>query len=200
VVHSCTSWHVLDQQGAKPLPTPLKRGPGALAADSKTATYRLGEPASLFSCRSLPRGGFEIDVIPIELGDRFAKRDAEIDNALAKRLADKSELAGPNIAELRARLATEKRTRKQKDLSRDKLWALWSARLSQAELELLCKLTKYVSRDRADTSCKAKDKISGGKARSERGQRARVRAYSMTFRRPDASRKVWPRIGRAVCD
>lgn len=95
-----------------------------------------------YRIRNLSRGDFQIEGIPVELCDRFSKRDAEIDKALAKLLADKPELAGSNIAELRARLATEKRTRKQKDLSRDELRAIWGAQLSQADRELLRGLTK----------------------------------------------------------
>ena len=100
-----------------------------------------------YRIRNLSRGDFQIEGIPAELCDRFSKRDAEIDKALAKLLADKPELAGSNIAELRARLATEKRTRKQKDLSRDELRAIWGAQLSQADRELLRGLTKRVTED-----------------------------------------------------
>jgi len=98
-----------------------------------------------YCIRNLPRGDFLVEGIPTELCDRFSKRDAEIDKALAKLLAEKPELAGGNIADLRARLATEKRTRKQKDLSHDELRSLWGAQLSQAERELLRGLTKAVT-------------------------------------------------------
>jgi len=100
-----------------------------------------------YRIRNLPRGDFHIEGIPAELCDRFSKRDAEIDKALAKLLADKSELAGSNIADLRARLATEKRTRKQKDLSRDELRSLWGAQLNQADREVLRGLTTSPSDD-----------------------------------------------------
>jgi len=109
-----------------------------LARELRSFGYRI---------RNLPRGDFQIEGIPGELCDRFSKRDAEIDKALATLLADKPELAGSNIAELRARLATEKRTRKQKDLSRDELRAIWGAQLSQADRELLRGLTKPVTDD-----------------------------------------------------
>ena len=100
-----------------------------------------------YRIRNLSRGDFQIEGIPTGLCDRFSKRDAEIDRALAKLLAEKPELAGGNIADLRARLATEKRTRKQKDLSRDELRSLWNAQLSQAERELLRGLAKGVRSD-----------------------------------------------------
>ena len=74
-----------------------------------------------YRIRNRPRGDFQIEGVSEELCERFSKRDAEIDEALAKLLADKPELGGAKIAELRAKLATEKRTRKQKDLSRDEL-------------------------------------------------------------------------------
>lgn len=100
-----------------------------------------------FRIRNLPRGDFLVEGIPTELCDRFSKRDAEIDKALAKLLAERPELAGGNIADLRARLATEKRTRKQKDLSRDELRVVWDAQLSHAERELLRGLAKSFGSD-----------------------------------------------------
>ena len=98
-----------------------------------------------YRIRNLPRGDFLVEGIPTDFCDRFSKRDAEIDKALAKLLAEKPELASGNIADLRAHLATEKRTRKQKDLSRDELRALWDAQLSQAERELLRGLSQGVT-------------------------------------------------------
>lgn len=100
-----------------------------------------------YRIRNLPRGDFQVEGVPTELCDRFSKRDAEIDKALANLLDEKPELAGSNIAELRACLATEKRTRKQKDLSRDELRLLWSTQLSQAEQELLSGLAKNFGSD-----------------------------------------------------
>lgn len=100
-----------------------------------------------YRIRNLPRGDFLVEGITTELCDRFSKRDAEIDKALARLLAEKPELAGGNIADLRARLATEKRTRKQKDLSRAELRVLWDAQLSLAEREVLRGLSKSVSSD-----------------------------------------------------
>jgi conjugative relaxase-like TrwC/TraI family protein len=79
------------------------------------------------------RGDFKIEGVSEEICDRFSKRDAEIDKALAKLLADKPELVGANLKELRAKLAVEHRTRKQKDLSRDELWTLWNSQLTDAE-------------------------------------------------------------------
>jgi hypothetical protein len=46
---------------------------------------------------------------------------------------------------LRSRLATEKRTRKQKDLSRDELRTLWNAQLSDSEHAFLRELPRQQS-------------------------------------------------------
>ena len=80
-----------------------------------------------------PRGDFQIEGVSEEICDRFSKRDAEVDKALAKLLADKPELAGANIKEIRAKLAVKTRARKQKDLNRAELRTLWDAQLSDAE-------------------------------------------------------------------
>ena len=100
-----------------------------------------------YRIRNLPRGDFQMEGVPEELCQRFSKRDAEIDKALAKLLADHPELGGANIAELRAKLATEKRTRKQKDLSRDELRALWEAQLSKSEHASLRQLSEQPKND-----------------------------------------------------
>ena len=79
------------------------------------------------------RGDFKIEGISEEICDRFSKRDAQIDKALAKLLDEKPELAGANLKELRAKLAVKTRARKQKDLSRAELRTLWNAQLSESE-------------------------------------------------------------------
>jgi len=100
-----------------------------------------------YEIRNLPRGDFQVEGISEELCQRFSKRDAEIDKALAKLLADNPELGGANISELRAKLATEKRTRKQKDLSRDELRQLWDAQLSKSEQASLRQLSGQSKHD-----------------------------------------------------
>jgi hypothetical protein len=92
-----------------------------------------------FGCRirNRARGDFEIEGVSEELCKRFSKRVAEIDAALAKLLAEHPELGGANISQLRSQLATEKRTRKQKDMSRDELRTIWDAQLSKAERAVL---------------------------------------------------------------
>ena len=80
-----------------------------------------------------PRGDFQIEGVSEEICDRFSKQDVEVDRALVKLLAEKPEFASANIKELRSKLATQHRTRKQKDLSRAELRTLWDAQLSDAE-------------------------------------------------------------------
>lgn len=106
------------------------------ARDLKACGYRI---------RNRARGDFEIEGVADELCQRFSKRDAEIDAALAKLLAEHPELSGANIAALRAQLATEKRTRKQKDLSRDELRTIWNSQVSMAERAVLRQLARQQS-------------------------------------------------------
>ena len=79
------------------------------------------------------RGDFQIEGVSEAICERFSKRDAQIDKALAKLLDEKPELAGANLKELRAKLAVKTRARKQKDLSRAELRTLWNAQLSESE-------------------------------------------------------------------
>jgi conjugative relaxase-like TrwC/TraI family protein len=94
-----------------------------------------------YSIQNQARGDFQIEGITAEICDRFSKRDAEVDRALAQLLADKPELANTNLKELRAKLAVKTRARKQKDLSRADLRALWGSQLSDTERALLRQMT-----------------------------------------------------------
>jgi conjugative relaxase-like TrwC/TraI family protein len=94
-----------------------------------------------YQIRNQARGDFQIEGVSEAICDRFSKRDAQIDQALAALLADKPELAGANLKELRAKLAVKTRARKQKDLSRTELRTLWDAQLSEAERGSLRQLT-----------------------------------------------------------
>ena len=96
-----------------------------------------------YEIRNQARGDFQIEGISEEICERFSKRDAEIDKALAKLLAEKPELAGANFKELRAQLAVETRAEKQKDLSRAELRTLWDAQLSEAERAALRQLPNH---------------------------------------------------------
>jgi len=86
-----------------------------------------------YEIRNLTRGDFHIEGISEEVCERFSKRDAEIDKALAKLLAEKPELASKNFKALRAQLAVETRAKKQKDLSRAELRQLWNSQLNEGE-------------------------------------------------------------------
>src|SRR5204862_2319933 len=86
------------------------------------------------------RGDFDIEGVSDELCQRFSKRHTQIDEAFAKLLAEKPELACGNFQVLRARLATAERSRKQKDLSRAELRQLWEAQLSAIECAQLRQL------------------------------------------------------------
>jgi conjugative relaxase-like TrwC/TraI family protein len=94
-----------------------------------------------YSIHNRMSGDFQIEGVSEELCERFSKRDAQIDKAVGKLLAGKPELAGTNIKDLRERLATAERTRKQKDLSRDELQSLWDAQMSKTERDSLRQLS-----------------------------------------------------------
>src|SRR5438477_3863531 len=102
-----------------------------LARELRSFGYRIHNRA---------RGDFDIEGVSDELCQRFSKRHTQIDEAFAKLLAEKPELAGGNFQVLRARLATAERSRKQKDLSRAELRQLWEAQLSTIECTQLRQL------------------------------------------------------------
>ena len=95
-----------------------------------------------YQVQNRARGDFQIEGVFEELCDRFSKRHAQVDEALAKLLKEKPELAAGNLQDLREQLATTERTRKQKDLSREELQALWHSQLTQSERESLRQLQK----------------------------------------------------------
>jgi conjugative relaxase-like TrwC/TraI family protein len=104
-----------------------------LGSELKSFGYRI---------RNNARGDFQIDGVPEELCERFSKRHAQIDQGLAKLLAEKPELDRANVQALRARLAETDRARKQKDLSRQDLSVLWKAQLSEVECASLRQLAE----------------------------------------------------------
>src|ERR1017187_923146 len=89
-----------------------------------------------YQIQNQARGDFQIEGVSETICERFSKRDAQIDKALAKLLDEKPELAGAHLKEIRARLAVKTRARKQKDLSRAELRTLWDAQLSPAQILL----------------------------------------------------------------
>jgi len=96
-----------------------------------------------YEIRNLARGDFQIEGISEAVCERFSKRDAEIDRALAKLLADKPELTGANFKALRAQLAVETRAKKQKDLNRAELRMLWNSQLNETERAALRQPPKH---------------------------------------------------------
>jgi conjugative relaxase-like TrwC/TraI family protein len=109
-----------------------------LARELRTFGYRV---------RNRARGDFEIEGVSEELCERFSKRHTQIDEALAKLLADKPELTGGNFQDLREQLATTERSRKQKTLSRDELRRLWEAQLNGPEQVALRQLSNSPGQD-----------------------------------------------------
>src|SRR5580658_111916 len=95
-----------------------------------------------YEIRNLTRGDFQIEGISETICERFSKRDAEIDKALAELVADKPELATANFKALRAQLAVETRAKKHKDLSQAELRMLWDSQLTEGERAALGQLPK----------------------------------------------------------
>jgi conjugative relaxase-like TrwC/TraI family protein len=90
-----------------------------------------------YHIRNRARGDFEIEGVSEEICERFSKRRIQVDEGVAKLLADKPELARANLKDLREHLAAEKRTRKQQDLNRDELRVLWESQLTKDERDSL---------------------------------------------------------------
>ncbi|MCI0535852.1 MAG: relaxase domain-containing protein [Verrucomicrobiales bacterium] len=95
-----------------------------------------------YSIRNRACGDFQIEGVSDELCERFSKRHAEIDRALAKLLEEKPELAGGNLMAARRLLATAERARKQRDLSQAELRTLWQSQLTREEERTLAGLRK----------------------------------------------------------
>lgn len=95
-----------------------------------------------YQLQNRARGDFQVEGVSEELCDRFSKRHTQVDEALAKLLKDKPELAGGNLQDLREQLAATERTRKQRDLGRDELQKLWNSQLTKSERESLQQLQK----------------------------------------------------------
>jgi conjugative relaxase-like TrwC/TraI family protein len=93
-----------------------------------------------YTIRNHARGDFQIVGISDELCDRFSKRHAEIERALAKLLKEKPEIAAGDVMATRRLLATAERARKQRDLSRDELLALWESQLTRDERNEMSRL------------------------------------------------------------
>src|ERR1051326_3350768 len=86
-----------------------------------------------YSIQNTPRGDFEIEGVGKELCERFSKRHQQIDDAVTALVANKPELAGANVKELRERLATAERARKMRDVAPEELRTVWTSQLSAGE-------------------------------------------------------------------
>ncbi len=95
-----------------------------------------------YQIRNRARGDFQIEGVSDELCERFSKRHAEIDKALAKLLEEKPEIAGGDVMAARRLLATAERARKQRDLSREELLTLWNSQMTREEREEIGRLRK----------------------------------------------------------
>ncbi len=103
-----------------------------------------------YRIRNLPRGDFQVEGVPEELCQRFSKRDAEIDKALAKLLAEKPEIAGGDVMATRRLLATAERARKQRDMSRGELLKLWESQLTRDEQQAIRRLRNQSAQSPSD--------------------------------------------------
>ena len=106
-----------------------------------------------YQVRNRGRGDFEIEGVPEELRERFFKRHTQIDEALAKLLADKPELTGGNFQDMREQLAAAERSRKQKSLRRDELRRLWEVQLNRTEQIALRQLANFPGKDMQEEKC-----------------------------------------------
>jgi conjugative relaxase-like TrwC/TraI family protein len=93
-----------------------------------------------YTIRNRARGDFQIEGVSDELCERFSKRRAEIDAALAKLLEEKPEIAGSDVMATRRLIATAERARKQRALSRDELLELWESQLTRDERQAISRL------------------------------------------------------------
>src|SRR5207244_5465895 len=93
-----------------------------------------------YQIRNRARGDFQVEGVSDELCERFSKRRAEIDKALAKLLAEKPELVGGDVMATRRLLATAERARKQRDLNRDELLTLCESQLTLKERQAISRL------------------------------------------------------------
>ena len=103
-----------------------------------------------YQIRNRARGDFQIEGVSDELCERFSKRRAEIDKALAKLLEEKPEIAGGDVMATRRLLATAERARKQRDLSRGELLDLWESQLTRDEQQAIRRLRNQSAQSPSD--------------------------------------------------
>ena len=103
-----------------------------------------------YQIRNRARGDFQIEEVSDELCERFSKRRAEIDKALAKLLEEKPEIAGGDVMATRRLLATAERARKQRDMSRGELLKLWESQLTRDEQQAIRRLRNQSAQSPSD--------------------------------------------------
>ncbi|MCU0771904.1 MAG: relaxase domain-containing protein [Verrucomicrobia bacterium] len=112
-----------------------------LARELRSFGYRI---------RNRARGDFQVEGISDELCERFSKRRAEIDEALAKLLEEKPEIAAGDLMAARRLIATAERARKQRDLSREELLELWESQLTRDERQTIGRLHNQSTQSPSD--------------------------------------------------
>ena len=102
------------------------------------------------------RGDFELKGLSSALRDKFSKRHAEIDEKTLSLLAKQPQKASGNVADIREHIAHDERSRKIKNVGREKLLSLWRQQMNKggiAELAHLIvgngKLSKVQTHDAA---------------------------------------------------
>jgi len=86
------------------------------------------------------RGDFELKGMSSALRDKFSKRHAEIDEKTRSLLAKQPEKASSNLADIREHIAHDERSRKIKNVGREKLLSLWRQQMTKGELAELARL------------------------------------------------------------
>jgi hypothetical protein len=86
-----------------------------------------------YTVENSARGDFRITEVSPELCVRFSKRHQQIDEQTERFLAEHSEKAGGNVKAIREHLAHKDRSRKQHDMSRSQLRALWESQITADE-------------------------------------------------------------------
>ncbi|MEO6751366.1 MAG: MobF family relaxase, partial [Chthoniobacteraceae bacterium] len=79
------------------------------------------------------RGDFELKGISPGLREKFSKRHAEIDEKMRELLARQPEKASGNVADIREHIAHDERSRKIKNVGRDKLAGIWKQQMTKGE-------------------------------------------------------------------
>ncbi len=79
------------------------------------------------------RGDFELKGVSPGLCDKFSKRHSEIDEKTRKLLARQPEKASGNVADIREHIAHDERSRKIKNVGRDKLRSIWKEQMTNDE-------------------------------------------------------------------